>query len=72
MIRNYSLKDIWGSGPVKKATDIVIWRRFKGRGISWYKDRANPLLKLRLLKINGEWDRYWARRKDFCAMSLAA
>lgn len=71
-IRNYSLRDIWGSGPVEKATDIVICRRFKRRGMSWYRNKANPLLKLRLLKLNGEWDRYWAKRKDICAMFLAA
>jgi hypothetical protein len=71
-IRNYSLRDIWGSGPVEKATDIVICRRFKRRGMSWYRNKANPLLKLRLLKLNGEWDRYWAKRKDICAMSMAA
>ncbi len=30
------------------------------------KKGANPLLRLRLLKLNGEWDTYWQeRRKEF-------
>jgi len=44
-IRNYSLKELLGSGPVEKATDIVICRRFKKRGMSRYKEGTNPLLK---------------------------
>ena len=31
--------------------------------MSWYKGGANLLLKLRLLKLNGEWDAYWQQRK---------
>jgi len=34
--------------------------------MSWYKKGANPLLRLRLLKLNGEWDTCWEeRRKEF-------
>jgi len=56
----------YGSGPVEKTVDITVARRFKKRGMSWYKKGANPLLKLRLLKLYGEWDAYWKeRRKEF-------
>jgi hypothetical protein len=56
----------YGSGPVEKTADITVARRFKKRGMSWYRRNANPLLKLRLLKLNGEWDFYWKeRRKEF-------
>ena len=56
----------YGSGPIEKTVDITVARRFKKRGMSWYKINANPLLKLRLLKLNGEWDAYWQhRRKEF-------
>jgi hypothetical protein len=58
----------YGSGPVEKTVDITVARRFKKRGMSWYwyKRGANPLLRLRLLKLNGEWDTYWRdRRKEF-------
>ena len=56
----------YGSGPIEKTVDITVARRFKKRGMSWYKSGANPLLRLRLLKLNGEWDTYWQqRRKEF-------
>jgi hypothetical protein len=48
----------YGSGPIEKTVDITVARRFKKRGMSWYKRNANPLLKLRLLKLNGEWNAY--------------
>jgi len=55
-----------GSGPVEKTVDIAVSRRFKKQGMSWYRRNANPLLKLRLLKLNGNWDIYWQeRRKEF-------
>jgi hypothetical protein len=53
----------YGSGPIEKTVDITVARRFKKRGMSWYKRNANPLLKLRLLKLNGEWDAYWQQRR---------
>jgi len=56
----------YGLGPVEKTVDITVACRFKKRGLSWYKKGANPLLKLRLLKLNGEWEDYWKeRRREF-------
>ncbi len=54
----------YGSGPIEKTVDITVARRFKKRGMSWYKRNANPLLKLRLLKLNGEWGAYWQHRRN--------
>lgn len=62
----------YGSGPVEKTVDITVARRLKKRGMSWYKGGANPLIKLRLLRLNGDWDSYWSKRKKDCAISLAA
>lgn len=65
-IENIPKAEGYGSGPVEKTVDITVARRFKKRGMSWYRRNANPLLKLRLLKLNGEWDTYWQeRRKEF-------
>jgi hypothetical protein len=65
-IANIPKVDCAGSGPVEKTVDITVARRFKKRGMSWYRGGANPLIKLRLLKLNGEWDEYWQeRRKEF-------
>ena len=53
----------YGSGPVEKTVDITVARRLKKRGMHWHRGGANPLLKLRLLKLNGEWGSYWAQRR---------
>ena len=68
-IQNIPLIGGYGSGPIEKTVDITVARRFKKRGMSWYKSGADPLLRLRLLKLNGEWDTYWQqRRKDLSDM----
>lgn len=65
-IQNIPLVGGYGSGPIEKTVDITVARRFKKRGMSWYKSGANPLLRLRLLKLNGDWNTYWQeRRKEF-------
>ncbi|MGB9864189.1 MAG: hypothetical protein ACPLPQ_10330 [Candidatus Saccharicenans sp.] len=51
------------SGPVEKAVGITISARFKRRRMSWYERGINPLLELRLLKLNGEWEAHWNHRK---------
>lgn len=63
-IENIPKVEGYGSGPVEKTVDITVSRRFKKRGMSWYKRSANPLLKLRLLKLNRQWDAYWERRRN--------
>jgi hypothetical protein len=70
-IENIPKVDGYGSGPVEKTVDIAVARRFKKRGMSWYKEFANPLLKLRLLKLNGEWDSYWNERREELARYYA-
>jgi hypothetical protein len=50
------------SGPMEKGVDLVVARRFKTRGMSWFHRGASPLLHLRLLRLNGTWARYWAGR----------
>lgn len=62
-IRNIPKVKGYGSGPVEKTVDITVSRRFKRRGMSWYRHGVNPLLQMRLLKLNGEWDTYWNQRK---------
>ena len=63
-IENIPKVEGYGSGPVEKTVDIAVARRFKKRGMSWYKQYANPLLKLRLLKLNGDWQTYWNERQE--------
>lgn len=70
-IENIPKVDGYGSGPVEKTVDITVARRFKKRGMSWMRARVNPLLKLRLLKLNGEWDQYWMQRRQALAQYAA-
>lgn len=63
-ILNYARSDLFGSGAVEKAVDVLVSRRFKTRGMSWLRPGAAGMLALRLLRFNGEWDNYWKRRFD--------
>jgi len=59
-----------GSGAVEKQVDVIVARRLKRRGMSWYRRGSAALLRLRLLKLNGEWDSYWdQRRKEFARLA---
>ena len=70
-IENIPKVEGYGSGPVEKTVDISVSRRFKKRGMSWYKEFANPLLKLRLLKLNDEWNSYRNERQEELALYCA-
>ncbi len=49
-----------GSGAVEKSVDLLICRRFKGRGMSWSKRGANRLLLVKLLREDVEaWGAWW-------------
>ena len=52
------------SGAMEKNIDVVIGRRFKKQGMSWTKEGANNLLKLRILRYNkNDWEGFWKRQK---------
>jgi hypothetical protein len=61
-IANYRIVPLASSGPMEKGVDITICRRFKSRGMSWFRKGISHLLHLRLLRLNGTWGRYWAER----------
>ena len=61
-IENYAIVPLASSGPMEKAVDIVVARRFKARGMSWFRRGVSSLVRLRLLRLNGTWPRYWADR----------
>jgi hypothetical protein len=61
-IRNYTRTDLFGSGSVEKAVDVIVSRRFKCRGMSWLRPGAQGMLKLKLLRFNDDWDAHWAGR----------
>jgi hypothetical protein len=61
-IENYAIVPLASSGPMEKAVDIVVARRFKARGMSWFGRGVSALVRLRLLRLNRTWQRYWAGR----------
>jgi hypothetical protein len=61
-IANYRLVPCASSGPMEKAVDLVICRRFKLHGMSWQRRGVTRPLALRLLRLNGGWDRDWRER----------
>jgi hypothetical protein len=61
-IENYAIVPLASSGPMEKAVDIVVARRFKARGMSWFRRGVSALVRLRLLRLNDTWQRYWAGR----------
>jgi hypothetical protein len=61
-IANYARSDLFGSGCVEKGVDLIVSRRFKGLGRTWFRPGALGMLKLRMLRFNGQWEGYWAER----------
>jgi Uncharacterised protein family (UPF0236). len=61
-IEHYAIVPLASSGPMEKGVDMTICRRFKLRGMSWYRRGVSHLLRLRILRLNGTWARYWAER----------
>jgi len=46
------------SGAAEGAVNYVIARRFDSGGMRWIKERAEPLLQLRCIEVNGDWDAF--------------
>lgn len=61
-IEHYAIVPLASSGPMEKAVDIVVARRFKARGMSWFRRGVSALVRLRLLRLNGTWAHYWSER----------
>lgn len=48
------------SGAVEGAVNYVIAKRFDSGGMRWIKERTEPLLQLRCIEVNGDWDAFIA------------
>jgi len=46
------------SGAVEGAVNYVIAKRFDSSGMRWVKERAEHLLQLRCIEVNGDWDAF--------------
>jgi hypothetical protein len=53
------------SGQVEGAVRHVVGERLDCSGMRWTKEKAEPLLHLRCIELNGDWDRFcvWADQR---------
>ena len=51
-----------GSGQAEKANDLLVARRQKNQGMHWSEETRVALMRLRTLRLNGAWDRYWQQQ----------
>lgn len=70
-IANLARFEATGSGAMEKTVDILVARRYKKRGMTWSRRGSGALMRLRLLKANGQWDAYWANRREAYARRAA-
>lgn len=48
-----------GSGEIESAHRYIIQHRLKLPGAWWKADNVQPMLSLRVVRANGDWDKYW-------------
>ena len=48
-----------GSGRMEKAVDLVVGIRQKDKGMSWSEAGSRALALLKVVELNGEWERLW-------------
>lgn len=48
-----------GSGEIESAHRYIIQERLKIAGAWWDEDNARNMLSLRILRANGDWEKYW-------------
>ncbi len=61
--KRYIQRQYIGSGLVEKANDLLVARRQKRKGMHWSLETSEALARLKALRLNHEWDSYWAKRK---------
>jgi len=53
-----------GTGVVDGACRHVVTDRMEQSGMRWTEDGAQAVLDLRAIRINGQWERYWAYHRQ--------
>lgn len=53
-----------GSGSVESANKLVVEARLKGAGMHWHHRHVNPILALRNVVCNDQWDDAWCIIED--------
>jgi hypothetical protein len=57
-----------GSGEIESAHRFVVQARLKKPGAWWAAENVDPMLALRVTRLNGGWTDYW---KNFAACNAA-
>lgn len=52
-----------GSGEIESAHRFVVQARLKKPGAWWKPDNVDPMLALRVTRLNGGWEDYWKRHR---------
>jgi len=62
----FKLKDkgIERTGAIESNINKVIASRFKKKGMSWSKNGALALLKIKKTILNNEWDNWWETERE--------
>lgn len=50
-----------GSGLIESGHKHVLQARLKLAGCAWLKENAADMAQLRVLRVNGDWDRFWEK-----------
>lgn len=53
-----------GSGEIESAHRFVVQARLKKPGAWWKAENVDPMLALRVTRLNGGWDDYWKNFSD--------
>jgi len=61
--QRYITRQYIGSGHTEKLNDLLVARRQKGQGRHWSQETSAALAALRMLLLNGGWNRYWQQRQ---------
>lgn len=56
-----------GSGEIESGHRCVIQARLKISGAWWKEENAEKMLRLRVVRANGEWHSYWERVRQAAA-----
>lgn len=51
-----------GSGMIESSHGHILQTRMKKNGMAWTIENAEPMVQLRVIKANNQWEQYWDQR----------
>lgn len=51
-----------GSGMIESSHGHILQSRMKKNGMAWTIENAEPMVQLRVIKANNQWEQYWDQR----------